>query len=147
MDDNAFNIKQNNIELLPIDPLEARNYVNRKPYIQVTLPETNLSLTINGQSVHKFSDMYPNDIYGTVIKFRQLLNREIIICKFRLDNFKRKDDSIRTRCKMLVIDIRTQESYVAYTDSTYVINILTNSNTRFPFSTTIVKSGKTYTFF
>jgi len=99
--------------------------------------------------MNKFSDfnvhVEPNPFIGDKVKIDRILNREILVRAFRIEqsDFKEKGSGLRLKLAFTL----GSEPHILFTSSSTLMEMIKKvPENRFPFTTTIVKQHERYEF-
>jgi len=86
-----------------------------------------------------------NPFTGDKIKMSKILNKEIVVCDFKIEDSKFPKNK-SGKCLHLQIELAGTK-FLVFTGSDVLINTIQEiSKDEFPFSTTLVKNGECYNF-
>lgn len=99
-------------------------------------------------NVHSFSEFAEDEqvFDGAKERIENILNKEIIILKFKVSESKYKDSNSKTCATMQFVEVgKENERKIVFTGSNVIIELLQKYKEQLPFKTVIKKIDRFYT--
>ena len=105
-------------------------------------------MSINNE-IHSFSDFASDDeqaFEGEKVKVDNLLNKEIIVLKFKVRQSKYEDSNSKNCVTVQFCEPDNETKRIFFTGSCVIMDLLKKYENQLPFKTTIKKIDRYYTF-
>jgi hypothetical protein len=103
----------------------------------------------NKEAIHSFSEFATEDeqaFEGEKVKIDNLLNKEIIVLKFKVRQSKYEDSNSKNCVTVQFREIDDKTKKIFFTGSCVIMDLLQKYEQQLPFKTTIKKIDRYYTF-